>query len=311
MALEIGDRVSGSYESHVLGERFHLDRAPTLLARTASVTPVGFTRLKSNKGATEPAAKVTVEKAFSFHVALRPTATDLWIDGKHHSAPSILPGATFLFDLTSDPISHIFQPFDVLRFYISQTSLDEMAYSEGNGRATSLASSQLGAQDNTMHGLATALLDRIELAHERSTLFVDHIALAFYGHVIEAYGTAANSNTVVPGQLSPWQLRRAIDFIAANLDRDPTIAQLAGECRLSSGYFARAFRRTTGVTPHQWLIRKRIERAQELLLRGRLELAEVALVCGFVDQSHLSRVFAKLAGESPGRWRQRNRGSRV
>jgi AraC family transcriptional regulator len=77
---------------------------------------------------------------------------------------------------------------------------------------------------------------------------------------------------------------------------------------LSAGYFARTFRRTISVTPHQWLIRKRVERAPELLLRGRLELAEVALVCGFVDQSHLSRVFA---GVSPGRWRQWNRGSRL
>jgi AraC-like DNA-binding protein len=183
-------QVNESYQSQVLGERFHLERAPTLLARTASITPVGFTRLTSDRAAAEPAAKVPVEKAYAFHVALRPTATDLWIDGKHHSAVSISPGATFLFDLSSDPISHIHQPFDILRFYIS-----------------------------------------------------------------------------------------------------------------------RAFRRTTRVTPHQWLIRKRVERAQELLLRGRIGLAEVAVVCGFVDQSHLSRVFARFAGVSPGRWRQQN-GSR-
>ena len=295
----------------MLGERFHLDRAPTLLARTASVAPVGFTRLKSDHGAKEPAANVTIEKAFSFHVALQPTATELWIDGKHHSAPSILPGATFLFDLSSDPISHIYQPFDILRFYISEASLDEIAHCEGYGRAKRLVSPQLGANDNTMHGLATALLDRIELAHERSTLFVDQIALAFTAHVTEAYGHVAGPGKVVPGQLSPWQLRRSIDFIAANLDGDPTIAQLAGQCGLSSGYFARAFRRTTGVTPHQWLIRKRVERVQELLLRGRIELAEVAVVCGFVDQSHLSRVFAKFVGVSPGRWRQQNRTSRL
>lgn len=298
--------MTGSYRSQVLEGRFHLDRAPTLLARTASVMPVGFTRLKSDHGASEPAAKVAAEKAFSFHVALQPTATDLWIDGKHHSAPSIKPGATFLFDLSSDPISHIYQPFDVLRFYISRASLDEIAYREGLGQATNLVSSTLGMHDNTMHGLAMALLDRIELEHERSTLYVDHIALAFCTHVTEAYGHSHGPDKAVPGQLSPWQLRRTIDFIAAHLDGDPTIAQLAEQCGLSSGYFARAFRRTTGVTPHQWLIRKRIERAQELLLRGRIELAEVAIVCGFVDQSHLTRVFAKFTGISPGRWRQQN-----
>jgi AraC family transcriptional regulator len=299
--------MSGSYQSEILGERFHLDFAPTLLARTASTAPVGFTRLKSEHGAAEPAAKVPVEKAFAFHVALRPTATDLWIDGSHHSARSILPGATFLFDLSSDPISHIHQPFDILRFYISQASLDELTYSEGDGRARTLVSPQLGAHDDVMHGLAMALLSRIELAHEHSALFVDHMALAFHAHVIEAYGSVVTSDVVVVGQLAPWQLRRSLDFIAANLDGDPTIAQLARDCGLSPGYFARAFRRTTGVTPHQWLIRKRIERAQELLLRGRMQLAEVAIVCGFVDQSHLSRVFTKFTGITPGRWRQQSR----
>jgi AraC-like DNA-binding protein len=159
-----------------------------------------------------------------------------------------------------------------------------------------------------MHGLATALLDRIESPSEHSTLFIDHIALAFHAHITDRYCDAAsNAPAVSLGQLAPWQLRRSIDFIIAHLDGDPTIAELAAQCGLSPGYFARAFRRTTGVSAHQWLMRKRVERAQELLLRGRLGLAEVALICGFVDQSHFSRVFAKLNGMSPGRWRQRNR----
>ena len=81
----------------------------------------------------------------------------------------------------------------------------------------------------------------------------------------------------------------------------------ARECGLSSGYFTRAFRQTTGVSPHQWLIRKRVERARGLLLGNGLGLADIALVCGFVDQSHFSRVFTKFEGDSPGRWRQRNR----
>ena len=103
-----------------------------------------------------------------------------------------------------------------------------------------------------MHGLALALLDRIELVHEHSALFVDHMALAFYAHVTQAYGNSAGPNTVIPGQLAPWQLRRAIDFIAAHLDGDPTIAQLAGNaaCRPATSrvHFAEppASRRTNG-----------------------------------------------------------------
>jgi AraC-like DNA-binding protein len=62
-----------------------------------------------------------------------------------------------------------------------------------------------------------------------------------------------------------------------------------------------------GVAPHQWLIGKRIERARELLLLGRLDLAEIAIACGFVDQSHFTRVFARHEGCAPGRWRKLNR----
>ena len=161
-----------------------------------------------------------------------------------------------------------------------------------------------------MYGLAHALLDHVERANEHSALFIDYVALAFHAHVMRTYGNAAVTDDLTSGGLSPWQLRRVLDFLSAHLSDDPTVAELARECGLSSGYFSRAFRKTTGVTPHQWLIRKRVERARGLLLGNGLGLADIALVCGFVDQSHFSRVFAKFEGDSPGRWRQRNRKSR-
>jgi len=302
------NRPAPSYESRVIGERFHLDLPPTLLARTASVAPIGFTRLSSSRALSLRAMDVPVENAFSLHVALKSTPVDLWIDGKHRLSKTAAAGDAFLFDLRSNPVSQIHDAFDVVRFYISQASLEELGYDDGNRKVRHLASSELGEPDRVMHGLATALLDRIETPDEQSTLFIDHIALAFHAHVARFYGDASASPLLPLGQLAPWQLRRSIDFITAHLDGDPTIAQLAAQCGLSPGYFARAFRRTTGVTAHQWLMRKRIERAQELLVRGRLGLAEVAVICGFADQSHLSRVFTKFNGMSPGRWRQRNQG---
>jgi AraC family transcriptional regulator len=155
--------------------------------------------------------------------------------------------------------------------------------------------------------LANALLDHVERSNERSALFIDHMALAFHAHVMRAFGNAAVPDDLTSGGLSPWQLRRVLDFLSAHLSDDPTVAELARECGLSSGYFSRAFRQTTGVTPHQWLIGKRVERARQLLLGNGLGLADIALVCGFVDQSHFTRVFTKFEGDSPGRWRQRHR----
>jgi AraC family transcriptional regulator len=301
----------GSYESAVIGDRFRLGHEPTtVLARTASVAPIGFTRLKSEGAPFGRTKDVLAENAYLFHVQLQPVAVDMWIDGKHRPATTTTPGTTFLYDLRSNPVAEIYSSFDNMRFYVSQASLDEFAFDQGVRRINELASSGIAFQDRVLWGLANALLDSVERANERSTLFIDHVALTFCAHVMRTYGKAALPDDRPAGGLSPWQLRRVLDFIAAHLNDDPSIAELARECGLSSGYFSRAFRQTTGVTPHQWLIRRRVERARQLLLGNGLGLADIALVCGFVDQSHFTRVFAKLEGDSPGSWRQQHRKSR-
>jgi AraC-like DNA-binding protein len=106
------------------------------------------------------------------------------------------------------------------------------------------------------------------------------------------------------GGLAAWQLRRACEFIEANLDGDPSIADVAAECGLSGSYFAKAFKQATGAPPHAWLSMRRIAHAKRLLNDTDLALAEIALACGFVDQSHLTRTFAKIEGCAPGRWRR-------
>ncbi len=271
------------------------------------MTPIGFTRLRSEVAT--HAKDVPSENAFAFHVVLKPVTADLWIDGKHVLATRALPGETFFFSLSQNPTSQYHTSFDNLRFYISQTSLDELAYDDGARKRIVFGSRPLGAPDGVMHGLAMALSDRVEHPNERSALFIDHIALAFHAHITEVYGAVAVPNSVTRDNLAPWQLRRSLDFMLANLDGDPSIADVARECNLSSGHFLRTFRRTTGATPHQWLIRRRVERARDLLLRGRLGLAEIAVTCGFADQSHFTRVFAKIEGQSPGNWRRLNRTS--
>jgi AraC family transcriptional regulator len=299
--------LAGSYESAVIGDRFRIDHPPTILARTASVSPIGFTRLRSERVSHVRTKEMPAENAFAIHVQLRPSSMDLWIDGKHRPAKTNTGGGTFLFDLRSDTVCETHSSFDNVRFYISQASLDELAFDQGMPATKGLILSAWGAQDKVLFGLANALLDQVERADERSALFIDHVALAFHAHVIETYGNVAVPVRSSSGKLSSWQFRRVLDFMVTHLNDDPTIAEVAQECGLSSGYFARAFRRTTGVTPHQWLVRKRVERARALLLQSALGLADIAVLCGFVDQSHFTRVFAKFEGDSPGRWRQKHR----
>jgi AraC family transcriptional regulator len=191
-----------------------------------------------------------------------------------------------------------------LRFYLSSATLDQLAYDGGLRRIGGLRTTPVGAQDPVMRGLALATLPMLEEPSTGTTLFLDAIALAFHGHVMHHYGGAPESGGSVRVGLAPWQLRRAHAYIEAHLDGDPSIADLAAECRLSASHFARGFRQATGMPPHRWLLKRRIERAKELLLGGELELAQIALDCGFSDQSHFTRLFAQSQGQSPGKWRR-------
>ena len=109
---------------------------------------------------------------------------------------------------------------------------------------------------------------------------------------------------VARGGLAPWQLRRAKELMTANLATQVPLSWLAEECGLSVRHFARAFRRSTGVPPHRWFLAHRLEIAKEQLRDPLLSLAEIALACGFADQSHFTRMFTATVRMSPGAWRR-------
>lgn len=107
--------------------------------------------------------------------------------------------------------------------------------------------------------------------------------------------------------LAPWQIELALRLLLSHISRDFSVAELARSCGLSRAYFARAFKVSLGLPPHRWLMRFRVERAQDRLERTSESIAEIALTCGFADQSHLTRVFHALIGTSPAAWRRRRK----
>jgi AraC family transcriptional regulator len=106
------------------------------------------------------------------------------------------------------------------------------------------------------------------------------------------------------GALSRPRLRAVVEYIEEHLGAGPTLAQMAAVARLSVYHFARQFKAATGLPPHQYLIARRVERAQQLLQAGTdLSLAEVAARAGFADQSQLTRHFRRLVGVTPRQFR--------
>jgi AraC family transcriptional regulator len=104
--------------------------------------------------------------------------------------------------------------------------------------------------------------------------------------------------------LAPWQMRRVSDFIEKHLASSLPAARLAGVVDLSTGYFCHAFRKSFGVPPHTYVMGKRVQRAQSMMLTTDDPLSQIALSCGLADQSHLSRVFRRALGSSPSAWRR-------
>jgi AraC-like DNA-binding protein len=106
------------------------------------------------------------------------------------------------------------------------------------------------------------------------------------------------------GGLAPWQVRKVTSYVDANLDCTIRNEDLATIVRLNSSHFSRAFRNTFGEPPHEYVIRRRVERAQGLMLSTSAPLSAIALECGLADQAHLSRLFRRVVGGTPRAWRR-------
>lgn len=126
-------------------------------------------------------------------------------------------------------------------------------------------------------------------------------------------GDVENSPVSVPGLksvrragLAKWQARQTLAYIEANLTSKIGIGDLAKVVSLSKSHFCRTFRESLGLPPMVYVAVRRVERAKALLCSTTEPIAEIALACGFADQSHFSRRFRDLVGMTPGRWRRSN-----
>jgi AraC-like DNA-binding protein len=162
--------------------------------------------------------------------------------------------------------------------------------------------------DDRLCAEATALVERALDERNRPTRFeMNARAHLFALELLRRHSPLSPTCEKWSGGLAPWQARRAEELMLKNLADDLRLADVAAACELSAAHFSRSFHKTFGAPPYRWLQTRRIERAKTLLGDTKRPLAEIALECGFTEQSHFTKVFTRLVGVSPGAWRRLRR----
>jgi AraC-like DNA-binding protein len=162
------------------------------------------------------------------------------------------------------------------------------------------------ARDGAAQSVVELLRAGIEALHTNREAAKHYISRACSA-LIEGHkqpDISLGSNQSVPGGLISWQTKRLKAHIESNLEKQLSVRQLAAIVRLGPSHFQRAFRRSFGVSPHAYVVGRRIERAQEIMLQSDAPLSQIALDVGFSDQAHLTTRFRRAVGVTPATWRR-------
>ncbi|MDN7850440.1 AraC family transcriptional regulator [Burkholderia seminalis] len=213
------------------------------------------------------------------------------------------PHSIYIRDFSRNFRADLHGRFDFLLVELPHTYLAGLG-PEHDGSATGGLRCRPDACDPVLGHLALAVAEGLDATGPLNTLFVEQVGLAIGTHVVRRYGNLRARDLQRTGNLSPAKVARAQELLMEKADLGVSIEEVAAECELSRGYFIRAFSRTTGRTPHQWLLEQRVMRARDLIETSDMTLADIAMACGFSDQSHLSRVFVRIVGHPPGAWRR-------
>ncbi|CAN7739006.1 helix-turn-helix transcriptional regulator [Paraburkholderia hospita] len=213
----------------------------------------------------------------------------------------------YIRDFADDYRAELRHGFDFVLMELPQTFMTRACY-ERSGSGTPRVSSLAGRKDPILGHLAQILSLTLERQSEASPLFVEQLGVMIGTHLIDRYGGASCESKRNSRRLSGMLETRAKDMLLAKAQGNASIEEIANACNLSRSYFIRAFRETTHRTPHQWLLEQRIDRARDLLKHSDSSLTEIAMTCGFSDQSHFTRTFSQLVGMPPGMWRRQTAG---
>ncbi|MEM6626393.1 MAG: AraC family transcriptional regulator [Pseudomonadota bacterium] len=159
-------------------------------------------------------------------------------------------------------------------------------------------------EDADIASAATMLLEALRMGGASSDVMFESLARVFLVKLVQKYGDDRAENIAFSSSFSAAHYKRVLDFMAKNFGKPIQIEDMAREAGLSASHFSRLFKSVIGDSPYQFLMRYRVERAEEMMLNPANSLIGVALACGFSDQPHLTRIFKQHRGVTPKAWRR-------
>ncbi|MDZ5699831.1 AraC family transcriptional regulator [Chelativorans sp. M5D2P16] len=219
----------------------------------------------------------------------------------------MLPGSFGIVPAGAPFEAKLDRPLESVQVYIRQAIVEEVSVDLVKGDPDRLEIiPRFAALDPMLEQLAMGMCDAARDPVATSPLYVDHLATAFAAHLVRNHSSAAERPVRAASShgLDPRQFARAVEFIEANLSKPLSLADLARDSKLSPGHFARLFKKSSGLTPYRYVMRRRIERAQRLLAETTMTVASIAFECGFADQMHLTQTFRRMTGTTPAAYRK-------
>ncbi|MEW6207563.1 MAG: AraC family transcriptional regulator [Acidobacteriota bacterium] len=190
---------------------------------------------------------------------------------------------------------------EYLSLFLSPTLFARVAEEAGLGGEVELMEN-CSASDPLIRQIGLALMRESESQQPAGRLYAESLGNVLAVHLLRHHSSRRPSE-LKSGGLAGHRLRRVREFIRENLSRDLGLTEIAEVADLSPFHFARAFKQTTGLTPHQYLTSARIEQAKELLAQSDMPIVEISFAAGFKNQSHFTTIFRRMTSMTPGAYR--------
>ena len=287
----------------------HLDESSTI-RKYRELDRFSIIGIETTGRLAEAVQKTSKVRALLVSISLRPVPAReyrLRVDGKVVSTGNIPAFRANVIDLASEPTLWGERGIHYAHFHLRRAVIDELAADLGYARIGEFRGA-VAEDDAVLAQMARGVAPFLGRDIRPPPLALDQLELILAAHVMNQYADPRKKSSSPAGGLAAWQRGRATELLRENLDGTVRLADLARECELSVSHFARSFKASFGVTCHQWLTGRRIERAKELLALTSMPLADVAINSGFGDQAAFTRTFHRVVGATPGQWRREHGG---